>query len=302
MMRASGGMGVDTSPVGVFSPKAYRAELVRRPLAENLRPYLRALAQASGESFDAYWARSSALRHKLVQDLGVAGVEIWLRHDKIDHDAVYPLAAVPAGLGCPWSCAPDASTAVTVARILAPLAQHLPSALKRLRRHTRHLVALRRATEWFVLYVVPFTLHDGRPYFRLLVGGPPLPDAQRASVERTLGWRIPEPLRAFYAVHDGFGEIGAILGSLPRTGLVRAQDLARLDHILDDFGEPLPYDPADLLEFYPDGMGNGLSFHRRSRTDPDPPVVDRDHETGELVECKSFFTSLDKTLVRLDEE
>jgi hypothetical protein len=67
-------------------------------------------------------------------------------------------------------------------------------------------------------------------------------------------------------------------------------------------GEKVPYNGADLLEFFPDGTGNAQCFQRRSTQDAHPLTVDWDHETRELSGESDFFEFVDEHLIRIEEE
>ena len=83
--------------------------------------------------------------------------------------------------------------------------------------------------------------------------------------------------------------------------MIRSENLETLADVIDSSGETLPYDPADLVEFFSDGFGNGHYFHRRSRDDADPPIVLWDHETWTLEPAPEFFEVLEATLVRVED-
>jgi hypothetical protein len=132
---------------------------------------------------------------------------------------------------------------------------------------------------WEMAYVSNRALHDGTPYVETFLGG--APNQAPVLVQRLidLGWKLPRPLRALYAIHDGLGPEGGGIHasrSLIDLGEIMGPIMARQGLV------PGGYEFDDLLEFWRDGAGNAQCFHRRYPGDDDPPTVDWDHETREI--------------------
>jgi hypothetical protein len=280
-------------PREVFVRRAEQGATARVLLAE--------LERGPDEDFATYWQRTNQLKRRLVDDRGPAGMEIWLQHEGLAFDAVHALDTVPQVAGCPWRARPKASAADTINALFGPLAERLPRTVALLEGHTRHLFGLQRGEAWFLLYLVDYVPDDSEPCLKVYVGGAPSvsPALPASAVE--VGWAMPEALASFYAVHDGFGELDATLGQMGGPCVLGSHRVATLRESVDPDGVTLTYDFEDLLEVFPDGSGNTAAFHRRSRTDGDPPIVSWDHETWELHVRGDFFAYVDQRLVFVDD-
>jgi hypothetical protein len=272
---------------------------VKKLSADERAAFRAQLTHDPQEDFDTYWARTSRLRYELVRDYGGDGVQLWLEDDVFvsRFDAFYEAGQIPPDAGCPWELPANASPAAIITTIFAPLTDHLPQTIALLREHCRGLFVLRHQQRWRLLYLIPRTLYGGQEYWQIVAGGPPLADPVLPEEPSKHGWRMPAALRFLYSVHDGLGDL--LHGS---HCVLSCEKLQTLSLYVNSEEEGLPYDTKDLLEFYPDGVGNGQYFHRRSRRDPDPPTVDWDHETRELSGERDFFDFLDERLIELEEE
>jgi hypothetical protein len=254
-----------------------------------------------GEDFKACWRRTSRRRHEAVRDLGPDGVRLWLLADNVRFELLCRPGEVPQDADCPWELPAGIEPAAVVERYFGPLADRLPTTFDTLREECRLTLALRQAGRWRLLYVLPYTQHDGQDYWQFVGGGPPLADPQLLKTVRDLGWRMPRSLREFYAVHDGFGH-GYYDNPLGWSQILEPCSRLRL---LSEWVATLPdgidYDCDDLLEFFADGAGNGQYFRHRTREDDDPPTFDWDHETWQLTGPEDFFDFLDEQLIRLVE-
>jgi hypothetical protein len=255
-----------------------------------------------GEDFKACWRRTSQRRFELVRDLGADGVRLWLLADDVDFELLCPPGEIPPDAGCPWDLPAGIEPTAVVDRVFGPLTDRLPMTFATLREECRLTLALRQKGRWRLLYVLPYAQRGGQDYWQLVGGGPPLADAQLLKTVRDLGWRMPRPLREFYAVHDGFGH------GYYDTPFGWSQVLEPCSHLhllsdhVDTLGNGAHYDGNDLLGFFEDGTGNGQYFRRRRPEDDDPPTYDWDHETWQLSGRMGFFDFLDEELVRLAEE
>jgi hypothetical protein len=255
-----------------------------------------------GEDFDACWRRTSRRRHEVVRDLSSEGVRLWLLADDVRFEALCRPGEVPPDAGCPWELPVGIDPAAVVERYFGHLANKLPMTFDALREECRLTLTLRQAGRWQLLYVLPYTHSDGQDSWQFIGGGPPLADPQLPKKVRNLGWRMPKPLREFYAFHDGFGS-GHYDNPYGWSQLLEPCSRLRLlsDHV-DTLANGADYDGRDLLEFFPDGTGNGQYFRRHTPEDDDPPTFDWDHETWELSGPADFFDFLDGELIRLEDE
>lgn len=69
------------------------------------------------------------------------------------------------------------------------------------------------------------------------------------------GWQVPGDVAHLFAVHDGFGPI---LSNDSITVMAEVMDpICQQQNIY-----PEGYEYRDLIEFYPDGVGNAQCFYR----------------------------------------
>jgi hypothetical protein len=255
-----------------------------------------------GEDFKACWRRSSRVRYEAVRDLGAEGVRLWLLADDVGFELLCAPGEVPAGAGCPWDLPAGIEPDAVVERVFGPLADRMPMTFDALRDECILTLALRQEGTWRLLYVLPYEQRGGDPYWQFIGGGPPLVNADLLKTVRDLGWRMPRPLREFYAVHDGFG-YGHYDNPLGWSQILKpCAELHLLSDWVDTLAHGADYDSHDLLGFYQDGAGNGQYFRHRTPEDDDPPTFDWDHETWELSGQVDFFVFLDEELVRLRQE
>jgi len=255
-----------------------------------------------GEDFAACWHRTSLRRYELVRDLGTEGVRLWLLADDVRFELLCRPGEMSLDTGCPWDLPPGIEPAAVVDQVFGPLADRLPMTFDVLREECHLVLALRQARRWRLLYVLPYTQHNGLNYWQFVGGGPPLANPRLSKPVRDFGWQTPRPLRELYAVHDGFGH-GHYDNPFGWSQImVPCSQLNLLSECVDTLGNGADYDGRDLLEFFPDGAGNGQYFHRRTPEDDEPPTCDWDHETWQLSGPTDFFEFLDEELIRLVEE
>lgn len=91
------------------------------------------------------------------------------------------------------------------------------------------------------------------------------------------------------------GAGNCLLGFGVRFMSIKHQLQTELDQLPDFMCQPRVYmfDPLDLLEFAPDGAGNGLYFYRGLLNGL---IVDWDHETREVVYQRQFWELVDDCL------
>lgn len=140
----------------------------------------------------------------------------------------------------------------------------------------------------------------GREHFKTYIGGAPKQNIQPNENLTKYSWGIPNDLQTFYSIHDGFGELYDGMNLI-----YQAKDLDVLVSVFEGLPEDMKFKPEgykleDLLEFFPDGAGNVQCFIRNSNGNN--TTVDWDHETREISDEIDFFSFIDQTMSRLDEE
>jgi hypothetical protein len=245
--------------------------------------YSLALGRDKAKPFDDEFARTTNLERAILDEHGRLGAEFLLQR----------IGFESTGDGTPWSVTSFEDARVVVRDVFSSLRADLPYFVDVLEDRVLWVFAGRIAATPTLAYVTDRVLYDGRRYFEVLFGGAPTTTPRLSDRAESLGWVVPRSLRSLCAVHDG-------LRSTDR-GLSQCRELVDLGEIMDPIAAEQQYVPTgyrfqDLLEFFPDGSGNGQSFHRRHRDDDDPPTVDWDHETREISDESSFFEFTDQAL------
>ena len=194
----------------------------------------------------------------------------------------YELDDVPAG--CPWQVGSrDPSTIIDA--VFEPLADALPTFVRALKEACTAVRARHAEGEWRLLYdlerrrpeAMCIRFPGGSNIVTTYMGGPPRA-AELSDAASAAGWSaVPPQLRAFAAVHDGFGPEGRSFGV---ESILPARAM-----------EPLDASHPEWLEVRCDSVGNRRLLLRERATDSF--TVDWDHETHELAEEITFFHWLD---------
>ena len=250
----------------------YRVELKRNPDKE------------FGPEFD----RTTDLETSIVDQHGFEAIRLIFE----DRNSVnyFQLGELPPL--CPWAHLNGKNVDAAIDTLFEPIADGVPNLIEALKDRCKFLYAERNGESWTLHYFLDIVLYDGRRYYHIYSGGEPnsIPDTNASLVK--YHWNVPNDLRRLYAIHDGFGPI---LGS--NEIRVMAQMMDPICKAQDSF--PEDYQFLDLLEFHPDGAGNGQCFHRQG---DQLATVDWDHETWEISGEQEFFDYLDERLSQLDEE
>lgn len=215
-----------------------------------------------------------------------------------EYEGLYPVSQLPSS--CPWQFDPTLEIDQIIELIFQPIKSNLPQTVQTIRERCQSIFALLYQDKWYLLYVVKIVLRDDSFSFKILGGGQPTTSPQLRKEVIELGWTVPNELRLFYQVHNGLGDF-----SLPWQ--IAVWDTVLPDWQLRVLGEHsdkeavTEYDPNDLLEFFPDGGGNGQYFYRAGDSMGDLWTVDWDHETTEISKPERFWDFVDRELSKVDE-
>lgn len=129
----------------------------------------------------------------------------------------------------------------------------------------------------------------------ILAGGRPNVDPKPNEKLVKQGWAIPDDIKDFYRIHDGFGLLTfdySLWNVIKPAG--RLESMERMNQCAKELNEIVDYDFNNIVEFYTDGSGNGQNFVRKSPADSNPLTRWRDHETWDLGNELTFWEFLDK--------
>lgn len=240
--------------------------------------------------------RTAELEYEIVTQYGIEGAEIVLYDD--DSPELYLLGDFPAE--CPWFELNDKGTVGFVKSVFKAIKNQAPDFVEAMKDRCLFVFAEKGESGWWINYVINIKLADGRDYFRVFAGAEPNLDPEPNDNLDKYGWKIPEDLQRFYAIHDGFGDADAqnILSTAELRVLAEEMDPVCKEQDLFPEG----YKFSNLLEFCSDGEGNAQCFWRKKVKEQNPITVDWDHETWELSYKKEFFSFLNTSFSALDEE
>lgn len=255
---------------------------------ETKHQYRKQLKKDWGKDFESEFVRTTNLERFLVDEYQFEGIR-FIFEDKNSAN-YFELGHFPKE--CPWIELNSKSIAMAIDELFSSISDVVPNLLQMLKERCKYLYVERNDDGWFLHYFLDILLYDGRPYFDVYSGGAPNQNPETNKSLLKYQWKIPEDLKRLYAIHDGFGPI------------LSSKEIWVLSDIMDPICKeqnfyPEGYSFHDLIEFHPDGAGNGQCFFRSK---DQMTTVDWDHETREISEEEDFFEYINWRLTELDEE
>ncbi len=253
------------------------------------------LKRDAGKPFGTEWIRTTDLERKIVDQYGFEGIQ--LIYESFNSARYYNHGQIPAD--CPWHSLNGLSIEEAIATNFAPIQKKLPTLVAAMQDRCEFIYAEKTDSLWRLHYCLKRKLHDGRDYFIVYTGGPSLQGALPNANLQAFNWTIPQDLKEFYAIHDGFGEF------LDANFILASDQLRVLGEMMNPIAKeegtyPEGYKFDDLLPFFPDGSGNSQCFLRTAKGNN--TTVDWDHEIWEISEEVGFFEFIDERMSELDEE
>ncbi len=258
--------------------------------------FRKALILDSEKGFDEEFNRTTNLEKRLIDEFGFAGIQLIFENKNSAN--YFALGDFPST--CPWAKLNDQPIEKLIESNFLPVQQKLPMLIAAMQERCKFIFAEQKTSAtWQLHYLMEGKLYDQRDYYRIYTGGMPSPEAKENASLVKFGWTLPADLKAFYAIHDGFGEINDAGGVLSQDQLVVKGEM--MNPICKNLNtQPDDYRYDDLLEFFPDGAGNAQCFLRTASGNN--TTVDWDHETWEISGEESFYSFVDERLAQMDEE
>lgn len=244
------------------------------------------------KAFKAEFVRTTNLEHELIHQYGFDGVQ--LVFESRNGSNFHNLGTFPAD--CPWLPSNDLSICEFISHNFASIASKIPNLMASLKERCQFIFAEKKETTWYLHYLLSMKLYDERDYFRIYTGGTPLLNAQPNQNLKSFNWDLPNDLKTFYQIHNGFGELYAqyIMTNDQINVMAEMMDpICKQQNV-----QPEGYSFNDLLEFYPDGAGNAQCFYKNKGN----TTVDWDHEVWEISGEIDFFEFINQRLAEIDEE
>ena len=248
----------------------------------------------TAQPFEAEWKRTTTLERQMVDQYGYEGIKI-IFEDRNSQN-YYNLGSLPGD--CPWYGLNNLTIEECIDQNFNLITSKVPRLMTALKAHCQFIYAEQRDQDWHLHYFLEMKLHDGRDYYRVYTGGMPVGNLEPNRSLKAFGWELPSDLELFYSIHNGFGEIYDVRYIRSDTELSVMGDL--MNPIVEGGGgKPEGYVFDDLLEFFPDGVGNSQCFIRTP--EGIDQTVDWDHEVWTISAPIDFYTFIDAQLSVIDE-
>ena len=251
------------------------------------------LKRDTTKQFNPEFVRTTNLEYSIIETYGFDGVKLVLESQ--NSKGFYLLGDFPKD--CPWSGWNDKNNTEFIDQNFKSVSKDLPNLLASLKDRCKFIYANKRENKWQTHYLLEMKLYDDRDYFKIYTGGAPLLNATPNKNLKAYDWQVPDDLKRFYSVHNGFGEIN------DANFVMGNDDIKVMATMMDPICKeqnacPEEYSFSDLLEFFPDGAGNSQCFYKNGSN----MTVDWDHEVWEISDEVGFFEFINERMVEIDEE
>lgn len=245
--------------------------------------------------FDSEWIRTTTLERGVVDKYGFNGIKLIFEYRNSEN--YYDKGSFPTD--CPWYSLNGLSIKECIEHNFKPVVNKLPFLTRALKERCKFIYAEKEGQNWYLHYFLHMKLYDGRDYYRIYTGGAPKKDVRPNASLLSFQWEVPDDLKEFYTIHDGFGEI------YEANFVHSAENIRVMGEMMNPITKeqgvtPEGYSFDDLLEFFPDGAGNAQCFIRTS--EGNNLTVDWDHEVWEISEETGFYDFIDSKMSEIDEE
>jgi hypothetical protein len=193
-------------------------------------------------------------------------------------------------IDCPWQFNDEVNPSYIVQTTFRPILTRMPRTLRTLLERCRRVFALKESDRWFLIYV-------GEPKKPFFCGGQPTLSPKMPHEVVSDGWHLPSDLRLFYSAHNGFGPLMYLDTIWTYESVLPDRRLSTLDMLFGRTSDTeFLFDSKCLLEFFPDGSGNGQYFYRQPDEKQSNRTVDWDHEDRSISREREFWDFVDERL------
>lgn len=263
-------------------------------LTSELKEQFRAkLKRDSEKEFNPEFVRTTNLENEIINKYGFDGIK--LVFESRNSSNFHNLGELPND--CPWTNLNDKTIEGFITQNFKPISKKIPTLISTLKERCKFIFAEKKENTWYLHYLLDMKLYDDRDYFKIYTGGTPLLNAEPNKNLKTFNWSVPNDLKTFYKVHNGFGEI------YDAYFVMANEDIKVMAEMMNPICkeqnvQPEGYSFNDLLEFYPDGAGNAQCFYKNNGNS----TVDWDHEVWEISGEIGFFEFINERMAEIDEE
>ncbi len=251
------------------------------------------LKRNSEKEFNLEFIRTTNLEHEIINKYGFDGIK--LVFDSRNSKNYYKLGEFPED--CPWMKGNKKTVTDFITENFKPISKKIPNLIAALKDRCKFIYAEKKENDWHLHYLLDMKLYDDRNYYKIYTGGAPLLHAEPNKNLKSFNWNVPNDLKIFYKIHNGFGEL------YDAYFVMANDDIKVLAEMMNPICkeqnvQPEGYSFNDLLEFYPDGTGNAQCFYKNNGNS----TVDWDHEVWEISGEMGFFEFINERMAEIDEE
>ena len=251
------------------------------------------LKRDSEKEFNPEFIRTTNLENEIITKYGFDGIK--LVFESRNSINFHKLGELPND--CPWSSLNDKTISEFITENFKPISNKIPNLISSLKERCKFIFAEKKENTWYLHYLLDIKLYDERDYFKIYTGGTPLLNAEPNKNLKSFNWNVPNDLKTFYKIHNGFGEI------YDAYFVMANEDIKVMAEMMNPICkeqnmQPEGYSFNDLLEFFPDGAGNAQCFYKNSGNS----TVDWDHEVWGISGEVGFFEFINERMSEIDEE
>ncbi|MCP4441259.1 MAG: SMI1/KNR4 family protein [Aureispira sp.] len=285
----------------------WNAQLKKEGLIQTKEKYLEQLDyNYEEESFQVYRDRADPVKQELIHKVcSVEAVQLLLKSDNRDVDIDYFGTLEDAPNDCIWKFLAGLDHFDKIQQIFAPLGEEAKGFVETLEEFCLGIFAFKTAEKWYLIYLMDNYDEIDSPKIKFdytldfHIGAEP---TLTPKLTRVKNWIIPNDLKLFYTIHNGFGALNGGSQIFWANNIAPDDSISDMQFMVDivkeQNDEPEDYKYENLLDLYSDGSGNGYFFYRDSLDDANPDVRYWDHETREIGHRQSFMEFLNVDFFR----
>ena len=158
------------------------------------------LKRDSEKEFNPEFIRTTNLENAIIDKYGFDGIK--LIFESRNSSNFHKLGELPND--CPWKNLNDKTITEFITENFKPISKKIPNLLSSLKERCKFIFAEKKENTWLLHYFLDIKLYDKRDYYRVYTGGSPLMNAKPNQNLKYFSWNIPNDLKLFYSIHNGF--------------------------------------------------------------------------------------------------
>jgi hypothetical protein len=160
--------------------------------------------------------RIKLLKKEIIEQYGFEGLDLVFQESRYFNSPILPqkkykqLFLLPdVDKSCPWKKYAHEDPSVIIDSIFKSIHHQLPRFLPDFKKKCKHVFAIMWSKKtWALGYCIE---QPEPPYYKIFIGNPPneTPELSKSNLIE-LKWKLPQSLKEFYAIHDGFGHVSSL--------------------------------------------------------------------------------------------